>query len=216
MTTEPSLLVDGPVDATAAILLAHGAGAAMDTPFMEGIAARLAARGHAVVRFEFPYMAARRNLGRRKPPDREPALRDSFWAAIAAVRRRLPDRRLFIGGKSMGGRIASMIADEAPARGSALGGVICLGYPFHPPGKPEKTRTAHLEGQTTPTLIVQGTRDSFGTPDDVTGYRLSAAVRVHWIDGGDHSLVPLKRSGRTADDCWDEAVDAVAAFVDSP
>ncbi|MEZ5667088.1 MAG: alpha/beta fold hydrolase [Alphaproteobacteria bacterium] len=210
---DPSLLFDEPASADALLVLAHGAGAPMDTPFMSGMAARLAARGIAVARFDFPYMATRRSEGRRRPPDREPALRAAFWAAIEAARTDRSRRRLLVGGKSMGGRIASMIADEGQARGVPVDGVACLGYPFHPPGRPEKVRTGHLENQRTPTLIVQGTRDSFGVPAEVAGYALSPAVQLHWIEGGDHSLDPLKRSGRTADACRDEAADAVAGFV---
>jgi predicted alpha/beta-hydrolase family hydrolase len=110
----------------------------------------------------------------------------------------------------MGGRIASMIADEVGARGLA-----CVGYPFHPPGKPEQLRTAHLAALRTPTLILQGTRDPFGTPDEVAGYALSPAIRVQWIEDGDHSLVPRKASGRTRAGNLQTAVEAIAAFVTS-
>lgn len=207
------MLVDGPQSASRVILLAHGAGAPMDSPFMVDIAARLGAAGIRVVRFEFPYMAKRRTSERKPPPDREPKLREAFWAAIASVRADHPDAALFIGGKSMGGRIASMIADEAAEHGHSIAGVICLGYPFHPPGKPEKMRTAHLEAMRTPCLIVQGTRDTFGTPGDVASYTLSNAIRLHWIESGDHSLKPLKSSGRTMDDSLNDAVDVIVKFI---
>ncbi len=209
------LLVDGPADAAMVVVLAHGAGAPMDSPFMTGIAARLAERGLAVVRFEFAYMAARRTEGKKKGPDRMPALTERFRAVVENVAAARPDARIVIGGKSMGGRVASMVADPFADDGLPIVGVACLGYPFHPPGKPEKTRTAHLEGQRTPTLIVQGTRDPFGRPDEVTAYSLSEAVSVTWIEGGDHDLKPLKRSGRTADQAWDEAADAVTGFASS-
>jgi len=117
-------------------------------------------------------------------------------------------RRLFIGGKSMGGRIASMVADEAE-----IAGLVCLGYPFHPPGKPEKLRTAHLERLATPALFVQGTRDPFGTREEVAGYRLSPAIGFHWSEDGDHSLKPRKSSGRTTELSLDEAVAAIAGFL---
>lgn len=198
------LLFDGPEAATGRIALAHGAGAPMDDPFLAAIAAGLAAHGLRVARFEFPYMAARRS-GRRKPPDRAPVLLESWREAIAALG---GARNLVIGGKSLGGRIASMLADEVGARG-----LVCLGYPFHPPGRPERLRTAHLETLRTPTLIVQGTRDAFGTPAEVAGYQLSPAIRVHWIADGDHSLAPRKSSGRTKRDALDEAIAQVAAFV---
>jgi predicted alpha/beta-hydrolase family hydrolase len=150
-------------------------------------------------------MAARRARGVRKGPDRAPVLLDAWRAAIAELG---GGSRLVIGGKSLGGRMASLVADEVGARG-----LVCLGYPFHPPGKPEQLRTAHLAALRTPALIVQGTRDPFGTPDEVAGYALSEAIRVHWIADGDHSLGVRKSSGRTRRDALDEAVEAVAAFV---
>ena len=112
-------------------MLAHGAGAPMDSPFLDTIARGLAERGLRVVRFEFPYMRARRTSGARKPPDREPVLRASWREAIEAAGGGGPGR-LVIGGKSLGGRIASLVADETGVRG-----LVCLGYPFHPPGRPE-------------------------------------------------------------------------------
>jgi len=203
--TQADLLLDGPAQAPLTVALAHGAGAPMDSPFMNRVAAGLAARGHRVVRFEFAYMAARRTGGRRGAPDREPVLR-ARWKEI--VERLGGGSRVVIGGKSMGGRIASLIADEVRARG-----LVCLGYPFHPPGAPQKLRTAHLADLRTPTLVVQGTRDAFGTRDDVAGYRLSPAIRVHWIEGGDHSFKPPARSGRTEAGNVDEAIAAAAGFV---
>jgi uncharacterized protein len=198
---------DGPAGAATQIVLAHGAGAPMDHPSLEAIATGLAARGLRVARFEFPYMAARRTTGVRKGPDRSPVLLATWRAAVEALG---GGAGLVIGGKSMGGRIASMIADEVGARGLA-----CVGYPFHPPGKPEQLRTAHLAALRTPTLILQGTRDPFGTPDEVAGYALSPAIRVQWIEDGDHSLVPRKASGRTRAGNLQTAVEAIAAFVTS-
>ena len=195
---------DGPEDAAEAIVLAHGAGAPMDSPFLEHFARGLAARGLRVVRFEFPYMSAWRE-GRRPPPDREPVLLDHWRAVLAALGGEPP----VIGGKSLGGRMASLLADEVGARG-----LVCLGYPFHPPGKPERLRVAHLERLRTPTLLVQGTRDALGSCEEVTSYRLSRSIRVRWIEDGDHSLKPRARSGRTERQNLDEAVDAVASFVD--
>jgi len=198
------LLFDGPEAAQGRIVLAHGAGAPMDDPFLTAIAAGLGARGVRVVRFEFPYMAARRS-GARKPPDRTPVLLAAWREAIAACG---GARDLVLGGKSLGGRMASMLADEVGARG-----LVCLGYPFHPPGKPERLRTAHLESLRTPALIVQGTRDPFGTPAEVADYALSPAIRLHWIEDGDHSLAPRKASGRTRRDAQAEAIACVAEFV---
>ena len=118
--------------------------------------------------------------------------------------------RLVIGGKSMGGRMASLLAAEDGARG-----LVCLGYPFHPPGKPDRTRVEHLAGLAVPALIVQGTRDPFGTTTDVAGYRLSPAVSIAWIDDGDHDLKPRRSSGRDHGAALDEAAVAVDGFLRS-
>jgi len=198
------LEVAGPDHAERTIVLAHGAGAPMDSPFLEHFARGLAARGLRVVRFEFPYMRARR-AGRRLPPDRPPVLSDCWWEVVAT----LGARPLVIGGKSLGGRIASVVADEVSARG-----LVCLGYPFHPPGKPQALRVEHLQTLKTPTLIVQGTRDPLGSREEVAGYSLSPAIRVHWIADGDHSLKPRARSGRTEKQNLAEALEAIAEFVE--
>ena len=199
-------LFDGPDDAALTVVLAHGAGAPMNTPFMNDVARGLAADGFRVARFEFPYMRARRETGKRGgAPDREPILRNSWKEVVDKLG---GGRRLVIGGKSMGGRIASMVADEVGARG-----LVCLGYPFHPPGRPEKLRTAHLETLATPALIVQGTRDAFGTPEDVAGYRLSPAIRVVWLEDGDHSWKPRASSGRTEAQNMAEGLAAMRTFL---
>ena len=199
------MIFDGPADARLTLALAHGAGAPMDSPFMDAFAAGIAARGHRVTRFEFPYMAERRETGRKRPPDRQPVLLDTWRQAIAALG---PDK-LVIGGKSMGGRMASLIADAAGVRG-----LVCLGYPFHPPGKPEKTRTAHLEALTTPCLIVQGERDPMGTTADVAGYALASSIELKWLPDGNHDLKPRKASGRTEAENWADGIAAVADFLD--
>ena len=155
-------LQNGPDDSPLTFLLAHGAGAGMDSPFMEAITVGLADRGWGVIRFEFPYMQRRREDGKRRGPDRAPVLLD-HWRGI--VDRLGGGDAVVIGGKSMGGRIASMVADEVGARG-----LVCLGYPFHPPGRPERLRVAHLESLSTPTLIVQGTRDTLGSREEIEAY----------------------------------------------
>lgn len=195
-----TFLADGVEDAPA-LLLAHGAGAAMDSEFMQFVARGLGEAAIRVLRFEFPYMAGRRVDGKRRPPDREPVLLDTWRQAV----RESGVARPFIGGKSMGGRMASMVADEVGASG-----LVCLGYPFHPPGKPERLRTGHLEPLATPTLIVQGTRDPFGTADDVAGYRLSPAIRIHWVERGNHDL---RSPGMSKSASWSAVVEATAAFV---
>ena len=179
-------LIDGPADAAASLLLAHGAGAPMDSPFLATIAAGLAQRGWRVVRFEFPYMARMRESGRRQGPDRLPVLAEAFREQVHCERARSPQGALLVGGKSLGGRVASLLV-EALAAEEGVRGCLCLGYPFHPPGKPERLRTEHLLALQTPTLILQGERDSFGRRQEVEGYGLSPAVRLAWIPDGDHS-----------------------------
>lgn len=202
-------LVDGPVRPPLTVVLAHGAGAAMDSPFMNTIAAGLAAAGLGVARFEFPYMRARREGTKRSgAPDREPVLLETWRAAIAQSG---GGERLVIGGKSMGGRIASMVADEGAVRG-----LLCLGYLFHPPGRSERPRVAHLETLRTPALILQGTRDPFGSRAEVAQYPLAPAIRMHWIEDGDHSLKPRKSSGRTEEQNLVEAIAAAVSFVKGP
>ena len=181
------LIIDGGPDPFATILLAHGAGAAMDSGTMTSLAAALVAAGFEVVRFEFAYMAARRTGG-RKPPPRAETLLDEYRAAVAAAP---PGRPLVIGGKSLGGRVASMVADELFAAGRAKG-LLCVGYPFHPPGRPERLRTAHLATLSTPALVAQGTRDPFGTPAEVGAYGLSDRIEMLWLEDGDHDLKPRK------------------------
>jgi predicted alpha/beta-hydrolase family hydrolase len=201
------LLTDGPPGAERTLVLAHGAGAAMDTPFMAGIARSVAGEGIRVVRFEFPYMERRRADGKRRPPDRLPALSRRWLDVIARLG---GPERLVIGGKSMGGRVASMLADEAGVRG-----LVCLGYPFHPPGKPDRLRTGHLERLRTPALIVQGTRDALGNREEIEDYALSPKIRLLFLEDGDHSFKPRVRSGLTHEQHLETAAAGVAAFVAS-
>ena len=169
-------LTTGPANAPHTFLLAHGAGAGMTSVMLTAIAETMGERGIRVVRFEFPYMAARK----KGPPDRTPVLLDN-WRRV--VEEHGGGAAVNIGGTSMGGRMASMIADEVEARA-----LVCFSYPWHPPGKPEKTRTSHLEKLRTRTLILQGTRDPFGSPEEVATYPLSPTIRVEWLEGGDHTL----------------------------
>jgi len=199
----PSFLATGPADADTTLLLAHGAGAPMDSDWMNAMAGQLAGQGIRTIRFEFAYMAARRS-GQRKPPPRAETLLEEYRAAVAECGK---SERLLIGGKSLGGRVASMVADELHRAGT-VAGLVCLGYPFHPPGSPDKLRTAHLEGLRCPALICQGTRDPFGTREEVAGYRLSPAIRIEWLEG-DHDLKPRKADGVTLK----ANLEAVAAAV---
>ena len=201
-----NMLHDGPSNAHTTMVLAHGTGAGMDSPSMTAFAEGLAADDFRVVRFEFPYMERRRITGKRGAPDRAPLLLETWRNAIAAV----GADRVIIGGKSMGGRIASMVADDA-----GVTGLVCLGYPFHPPGRPEKVRTEHLANLVTPTLILQGTRDPFGKPEEVAGYHLSDKISVVWLEDGDHSFKPRKSSGRTLEENTSEAIAAIIDFAGS-
>lgn len=197
-------LRDGPPDAAVSFVFAHGAGAPMDSPFMENVAKGLGARGVRVVRFEFPYMAARRT-GKKGPPDRMPTLVASFRAVVDALRAE-GAARVAVGGKSMGGRVASHLADDVDA--AAL---VAFGYPFRPPGKTAWRPVAHLTAMRAPMLIVQGTRDPFGGREELAESPLS--TNIAWMEDGDHDFAPRKRSGRTTEQNWAEAIDRAAAFL---
>ena len=204
MNTEPDLLFDGPGDASQTIVLAHGAGTGMDSTFMNFFACALAKRKFRVARFEFPYIANYRATRKKRPPDREPILRET-WRKVVKT---LGPKGLVIGGKSMGGRVASLVADEG-----GVGGLVCLGYPFHPVGKPDHLRVEHLQAIKTQTLILQGERDTFGNREEVPRYELSSAVRIKWIEDGDHSFKPRKTSGRTEQRNWEAALEEIVAFL---
>ena len=203
-------LFTGPQDAATTLLLAHGSGAPMDSPAMNAAASALAAEGLRIARFEFAYMAARRSEDSRRPPPKAETLIPEFEAAVAALGAKGP---LVIGGKSMGGRVASMAADRLHGKGRAAG-LLCLGYPFHPPEKPAQLRTAHLMTLETPTLICQGTRDPFGTVAEVPGYGLPERIEILWLEDGDHDLKPRKSiSGFSAADHLATMAKAVKAWT---
>jgi uncharacterized protein len=203
---EIPLRVDSPTGGKAArtIVLAHGAGAGMDSTFMKQVARALADASFTVVRFEFPYMQEARTGGKRSRPDAPGILEETWMRVIAQVG---GADELVIGGKSMGGRIASMVADRAGVKG-----LVCLGYPFHPAGRPESLRVAHLAMLKTRSLIVQGTRDTLGSRKDIAGYTLSGSIRMVYLEDGDHSFKPRKSSGRTYEQNFAEAVEAIAEF----
>lgn len=211
MITE--FLDSGPNNAPVRLLLAHGAGGAMTSPFLEAISGLLAMRNIAVTRFEFGYMAARRSGGKRRPPPKAELLIPEYRRAVEQVGSRLIGRQaLLIGGKSMGGRIASLVADDLFSE-RRIKGLICLGYPFHPPGKPENLRTQHLAGLLAPALIVQGERDPFGSRAEVEQLTLSPQIQFHWAGDGDHDFGPRGGSGFTRRGNLEAAADAVAAFA---
>jgi predicted alpha/beta-hydrolase family hydrolase len=200
-------LFNGLKTAKITLVLAHGAGGPMDSPFMTTIAEGVSKEGIRVARFEFPYMRRRRETGKGSAPETGAALMQSWREAIEKLG---GETRLVIGGKSLGGRIASMIADEIGVRG-----LVCLGYPFHPPGKPEQTRTQHLERLRTPALILQGTRDAFGKPEEVEKYKLSKEICVRWLRDSDHSFKPRASSGLAQADNLNEAITYIMEFMRS-
>ena len=210
MSWTPEIIFHGSPRAQILVALAHGAGAGMDSPFMDYVSSGLAERGLRVARFEFPYMQRSRQTGKRRPPDRAAVLLETWQAVIKKLRPRLKkgNKKLVIGGKSMGGRIASMVAAD-----ENVDGLVSLGYPFHPPGKPVGQRIEHLRQLAVPTLILQGERDPFGTRRDVARYRIADTIQLHWLTDGNHSFKPSKKSAASNDDNLTQALDAMATFV---
>lgn len=191
------------------VILAHGAGNDMNNPFLSAVHEGLAARGFVCVKFNFPYTEAH-----RRAPDRAPVLEDCYRHVIAALRsdQRLAPGRVVIGGKSMGGRMASHLA----AQGEDVAGLLFLGYPLHPPGKEEQLRVAHLPKIHVPMLFFAGTRDPLCRLDLLqhTLTQLRAPAELHVIDGGDHSFNVPKRMKRTARDVWDEIIRVSGEWLD--
>ena len=194
------------------LILGHGAGAGQHSSFMVEAGRQLSARGVTVATFDFPYVTAGRSV-----PDKAPVLEDAWRAAIAAARDHdaFRGRALFIGGKSMGGRIASHVAAQ---RVEGITGLVYLGYPLHPPGRPAQRRDAHLPGIALPMLFVQGTRDLFGTADEIRELlpRLGPRAQLFVVPDGDHSFkARMKIAGKKQDAIFTEIFDAVAAFIRS-
>ena len=194
-------------EASATLILAHGAGAPMDSDWMNDMAGRLAGLGVNVLRFEFPYMAQRRVDGVKRPPNPAGKLQECWREVFALVRRHVAGV-LAVGGKSMGGRMASLVADEL-----GVDALVCLGYPFYAVGKQEKPRVEHLASLRTRTLIVQGERDALGNREAVEGYLLAPGIKVFWLVAGDHDLKPLKASGFAHSDHLAGAAQKVAEFL---
>lgn len=201
--------MDGPDSAPFTFVFAHGAGAPMDSKFMDYMASGLACNDLQVIRFEFPYMSRQRLTGRRSVPDRVETLLRSFRQAVNHFS---GEGKLVIGGKSMGGRIATLLACERQSE-RKIDACLCFGYPFHPLGKPNQLRIDHLKGLTIPLLIVQGERDPMGSKEDVCGYRLHNRIQLSWMPDGDHSFKPRKSSGLTELDNWKRAVDESDLFL---
>jgi uncharacterized protein len=201
-----SVVFDGPQGDNPLLFLAHGAGNDMRAEFMTTMASLLAENGLRVCRFNFAYA----ERGRRSP-DRQSVLEETFESVVAEVRDQTGKVPVFLGGKSLGGRIASQVV----ASGLSADGLVFLGYPLHPPGRPERLRNSHLLGITVPMLFVEGTRDPFCPLDTLEKVRsdLVADTRVAVINDGDHSLKVRKSSGRTTQDAWREAAAAVADWA---
>lgn len=198
-------LYNGPKKAKSVLLLAHGAGAPMDSDWMNELANGLERSDLLIVRFEFPYMQEFRSSGKKRPPDTQKKLIEC-WSSV--IKDHIQFGKIYISGKSMGGRVASLVADE-----NKVNGLICFGFPFHAPGKEAGDRIKHLKSLKTKTLIIQGDRDPFGTKEEVPQYELSNKIRVHWLPDGDHSFKPRKKSGHTMDENLQKCIDQVHKFI---
>lgn len=205
-TGEVSATLDGPERFDPLIVLAHGAGGDMRNAFLDTIASGLAARDVDVLRFNFGYSERG-----KKSPDKGPVLEQTYRDVVEHVRSELSPGRLFVGGKSMGGRIASQVVSE----GLDVDGLVFLGYPLHPPGRPERLRADHLGNIAAPMLFVEGTRDPFCPLETLEAVRegLKAKSKVAVIHDGDHSFKVRKTSGRSTPEAWEEVVDAVAEWA---
>lgn len=197
-------LIDGEEHSQYTFVFAHGAGAGMDHEFMQSVAKGLAFKGIRVIRFNFPYMIKRAEDGKRRPPDRAPKLLEAYQEVIEQI----DAQQLVLGGKSMGGRMASHLSEH-----EKVAGVACLGFPFHPPGKPDKYKGEHLADLSKVCLILQGERDTFGKREEFPAFNLSDSVSVEFIPDGDHSFKPRKSSGHTEQQNIALAVEKLAKFI---
>lgn len=202
-----NIISNGVTEPHAVVILAHGAGAGADSDFMQQLSDRFASLKIRVYRFNFGYMQKAIDEARRRPPTKIEGLQAEYLSVFNQISANtcLP---VWIGGKSMGGRVASMIAND-----SDCAGVLCFGYPFHPPGKPEKLRVTHLETLAKPMLVVQGERDTFGNSNDIASYQLPSNIHIHMLTDGDHSLKPRKSSGISYDSHIQAATDSAVKFM---
>ncbi|MEZ8584627.1 alpha/beta fold hydrolase [Vibrio cyclitrophicus] len=198
-----NVIIDGE-DNPITFIFAHGAGAGMEHEFMQSVAKGLAFKGIRVIRFNFPYMIKRAEDGKRRPPDRAPKLLEAYQEIIEQV----DADKLVIGGKSMGGRMASHLSEV-----DKVAAMACLGFPFHPSGKPEKYKGEHLAELEKPCLILQGERDTFGKREEFADFELSGSIRVEFIPDGDHSFKPRKSSGYTEQQNIALTVEKLSAFI---
>ena len=195
----------------ATFLFAHGAGAGADSAFMTEMSDAIADQDINVIRFNFPYMVRALAENKRRPPDRAPVLLNAFREAVSIVSEKEPkDRPLIIGGKSMGGRMATMLAAESPDQ---IEGICVFGYPFHAQGKPEKLRIEHFPMIKVPVILCQGTRDPFGMRAEIEPLDLGSNISLAWAETGNHDLKPLKASGLTQSDLIRTAAQTVSDLV---
>lgn len=204
----------------AVVFLAHGAGADMEHHFMTEVVGLLVKQNIEVVRFNFPFMEKRKLDGKRRPPDRMPKLLLHY---LAVLEKHVSERPLFLAGKSMGGRVAAtlMSSDESNTENAhvaqirdSVSGVICLGYPFHPPKKLDKLRLEPLQKAVLPVKVIQGDRDALGSHDDIQGYDLSSLCELTYLPDGDHDLKPRVKSGFTHAEHIQTAVNEMVSFID--
>ncbi|NRA83186.1 MAG: alpha/beta hydrolase [Gammaproteobacteria bacterium] len=202
-----NLIFDGPTDGPV-FLFTHGAGAPLNSNFMEAVTQGLASKGIRVIRFNFPYMQQRVDTGTRRPPERAPKLIAQLASVIKSI-----DQPMVIGGKSMGGRMATLIASESWEVNHHIKAIACLGFPFHPAAKPQQLRTAHFPLIKQPVLIIQGDRDKLGSRPEVESYQLPSSIKWHWLADGDHDFKPRVKSGFNQQQHIASAIDALAEFI---
>ncbi len=209
------LLINGPNEGPVYIL-AHGAGADMNSDFLTQVAEGLALKGIRVVRFNFPYMIKSAHDGKRRPPDRAPKLLAAYQDVIEKIMQQT-SKPLVIGGKSMGGRIATMLTEQLSLGENDILGTACIGFPFHAPKKESKDRLDYLVHITKPVLIFQGTRDVMGNKEEVTEYqklkRIDCAIKIYWLEDGDHDLKPRKASGFNHQQHINNTIEQLAEYV---
>ena len=207
-----TFIIDGPADGPL-FLFAHGAGASAESDFMQIIASGLAEQGICVIRFNFDYMLQRIEMGSRRPPERAPKLIAQFEQKIKLLNKQ-QKRVMVIGGKSMGGRMASLVASLSDENKlTQIKGVACLGFPFHPAGKLDKLRIDHFPLVKQRQLIIQGTRDKLGTFEEVESYNLPSEIEWLWLEDGDHDLKPRVKSGFSHPAHLQKAIDRLASFI---
>lgn len=202
------LIFNGPEDGPL-FVFSHGAGAPLTSDFMEAVSVGLAEQGIRVARFNFNYMQQRVETGSRRPPERAPHLLKQFLEVVQEL-----DQAMVIGGKSMGGRMATLLAAESsPEQLKQVKGIACLGYPFHPQGKPEKLRIEHLASIKQPVAIIQGSRDKLGDQNEVISYSLPNTFQWCWLEDGDHDFKPRVKSGLTHQQHIQSSITYLAAYI---